>query len=171
MLHAQFKSAGPPRSCWGREFWFQNCSRTEAFGVDDCSRFSFASNTRTPLRLCRKIRRGNSGDVVDGGGKPSPFWASRHLLQPPETTTTTGICPAISGATQNSPCFECSRLVDLSLLNLLAHSSQLCAHPTECILYCGQSGEDWGRSGCGVRLQVPERHVKAGRGGGGCALK
>ena len=38
-------------------------------------------------------------------------------------TTTTGICPAISGATQNSPCFECLRLVDLSLLNL-AHSSQ-----------------------------------------------
>ena len=36
--------------------------------------------------------------------------------------TTTG-CPAISGATQYSPCFECSRLVDLSLLNL-AHSSQ-----------------------------------------------
>ena len=36
-----------------------------------------------PLRQCRKIRRGNGGDVVDGGGKPSPFWASRHLLQPP----------------------------------------------------------------------------------------
>ena len=39
-------------------------------------------------------------------------------------TTTTAICPAISGATQYSSCFECSRLVDLSLLNL-AHSSQL----------------------------------------------
>ena len=38
-------------------------------------------------------------------------------------------------------------------------------------LYCGQSGEDWGRSGRGVRRQVLERHVKAGRGGGGCALK
>ena len=40
-------------------------------------------------------------------------------------TTTTGICPAISGATQYSPCFECPRLVDLSLLNL-ARSSQRC---------------------------------------------
>ena len=38
-------------------------------------------------------------------------------------TTTTGTCPAISGTTQYSPCFECLRLVDLSLLNL-AHSSQ-----------------------------------------------
>ena len=27
-------------------------------------------------------------DVVDGGVKPSPSWASRHLLQPPETMTT-----------------------------------------------------------------------------------
>ena len=34
----------------------------------------------------------------------------------------------------------------------------------------GQSGEDWGRSGRGVKLLVLERHVKAGRGGGGCAL-
>ena len=39
-------------------------------------------------------------------------------------TTTTRICPAISGATQYSPCFECSRLVDLSLLKL-AQSSKL----------------------------------------------
>ena len=38
-------------------------------------------------------------------------------------------------------------------------------------LYCGQSGEDWGRSGRGVQLLVLERNVKAGRGGGGCALK
>ena len=30
-------------------------------------------------------------------------------------------------------------------------------------LYCGQSGEDWGRSGRGVQLLVLERHVKAGR--------
>ena len=40
-----------------------------------------------------------------------------------------GVCKVISAvliymATQYSPCFECSRLVDLSLLNL-AHSSQL----------------------------------------------
>ena len=38
-------------------------------------------------------------------------------------------------------------------------------------LYCGQSGEDRGRSGRGVQLLVLERHVKAGRRGGGCALK
>ena len=39
----------------------------------------------------------------------SPF---RRVGTPPQPleTTTTGICPAISGATQNSPCFECSRL-------------------------------------------------------------
>ena len=54
------------------------------------------SDRRYPLRRCRKIRRGNGGDVVDGGGRPSPFRACRHLLQPPETTTTGG-CPAISG--------------------------------------------------------------------------
>ena len=49
-------------------------------------------------------------------------WNRRDCQLNRGETTTTGICPAISGATQNSPCFECSRLVDLSLLNL-AHSS------------------------------------------------
>ena len=83
-------------------------------------------DSRMPDGLrCREMKGGNGSDVVDGGGPPPPLWASRHPPQPPETTTT-GICPAISGATQNSPCFECSRLVDLSLLNL-AHSSQLTA--------------------------------------------
>ena len=33
----------------------------------------------------------------------------RSTANSPPGTTTTGICPAISGATQNSPCFECSR--------------------------------------------------------------
>ena len=56
-------------------------------------------------------------------GQAIALWASRHLLQPPETTTT-GTCPAISGTTQYPPCFGCLRLVGLSLLNL-AHSSQL----------------------------------------------
>ena len=56
-----------------------------------------------------------------GGNPPLPVQRGCQLNR--SETTTTGICPAISGATQHSPCFECSRLVDLSLLNL-AHSSQ-----------------------------------------------
>jgi hypothetical protein len=37
---------------------------------------------------------------------------------------TTGICPAISGATKYFPCSECSRLVDLSILNLAQSSKE-----------------------------------------------
>ena len=37
-------------------------------------------------------------------------------------------------------------------------------------LYCGQPGEDKGRSGRGVQRQVLERHVKAGRARGAGAL-
>ena len=56
-------------------------------------------------------------------GECPPLVRRFRKLDRGETTTTTGICPAISGATQYSPCYECSRLVDLSLLNL-ANSSQ-----------------------------------------------
>ena len=77
---------------------------------------------------------GRSGTSTAGRKKSRPgrpVWAFRVLRDSCLTavhggsgeTTTTGISPAISGATQYSPCFECSRLVDLSLLNL-AHSSQ-----------------------------------------------
>ena len=64
---------------------------------------------------------GRSGTSTAGRKKSRPgrpVWAFRVLRDSCLTavhggsgeTTTTGICPAISGATQYSPCFECSRL-------------------------------------------------------------
>ena len=53
----------------------------------------------------RKERSGRNG--ADEGGVVQAPRGGRRLRS---ETTTTGICPAISGATQCSPCFECSRL-------------------------------------------------------------
>ena len=53
--------------------------------------------------------------------------ASRCLPQPPETTTTTGICPAISGATPIHSVLRAHGWILMSLLNL-AQSSKLKAH-------------------------------------------
>ena len=77
----------------------------------------------TPLRPFRKkMRRGNGGDVVDRGDSPSPFKASRRLLQPPGAMTTDG-CPAIRKATPMLVALSAPFLDQLSLLNL-AHSSR-----------------------------------------------
>ena len=59
---------------------------------------------------------------MDGGGKPSPFWASRYLLQPPETTATAGGCLAISGATSVLSVLRAPGWILMSLLNLAQSS-------------------------------------------------
>ena len=94
-----------------------------------------------------------------------PQWVTGGCQLDRGETTTTGICPAISGATQYSPCFECSRLVDLSLLNL-AHSSQLFerahARVANLCLACEGDGRSISRSQVGQWRQddkAPEDQI------------